>query len=302
MNAITTTASTSRLWLVRAASFALFFVALWKPGVAQGCITSKDVFAIAQTGIGSNGFGTTWRGQDVELDEDTWVTRIQFSTGSASVNVDEIRLMTATPRAKTLVATKIIIKTNTTAEAILTPPYFCRAKQRYTIWFHQSGSPRGTSGCDLTKVNASWGAYHTDVDPTVAPGANEPGYYWGYQYGTNVKLIGGDNFETSGSLTPGGNFRFDVEVCPNDFGALFLSLGTVDAQVPGFNGFLRVDPATVLGLGITFRASATGAWTLSAPIPNDPMLRGLTLYCQILHDATFATTATFTVMDSFTIR
>ena len=32
--------------------------------------TEADLYTIAQSGIGSNGFGTTWRGQDVELTED----------------------------------------------------------------------------------------------------------------------------------------------------------------------------------------------------------------------------------------
>ena len=82
--------------------------------------TETDLLTIAQTGIGSNGFGTTWRGQDVELDEDAWLTRIVFQTGSATANVDEIRLMTAGMQPMTLRATTTINNpTNREAEGVL---------------------------------------------------------------------------------------------------------------------------------------------------------------------------------------
>jgi hypothetical protein len=263
--------------------------------------TETAILTIAQSGIGSNGFGTSWRGQDIELAEDAWLTRIEFQTSGASANVDEIRLMTAVPGPVTLRAVTTIRQLGSAVEAVLGEPYLLRAGTRYTVWFHQGGRPGATSGCDLTRVDPSWGAYHTDVDPTQAPGVGEPAYYWGYQYGTNLRLIGFDNLEISGNLTIGGSASIQLEAQPNDVAFVLFALGVADLPFPPFAGALRLDPATILPASFAGNVGPTGTWVNTLGIPNDPTLRGLTIQVQALHDQTFANQGRFSPLEALRI-
>lgn len=280
--------------------FSLGAVLLLGTGVAAQPETT--LLDISQSGIGSNGFGTSWRGQDVVLGEDAWLTRIEFATGSATPNVDEIRLMTATPNAVTLRAETNLVKSNTAVEAVLSQPYLLRAGEGYTIWFHQSGSPRGTSGCDLTRVDPSWAAYHTNVDPTQAPGAGEPGYFWAYQYGTNVRLTGIDNLEITGNLVPGGTATFQLDAAPNDLFVVLFGLGTTDQPFPPFQGPLRLDPGFILPVTYSGSVGPSGTWTTSLPIPNQPGLSGALAWTQALYDATFMSGGTFSPLEQLRIQ
>lgn len=241
---------------------------------------------IAQSGIGSNGFSTTWRGQTIALAEDAWLTRIVFQTGSASVNVDEIRLMTDVPALVTLEAVTNITRTNSSVEAVLSQPYLLRGGERYTAWFHQTGSPNGTSGCDLTVANPTWRGYHTNVDPTQAPGPGEPGYFWAYQYGTNMSLIGHDNLELTNAPTIGGNAQIQLDAPPNINAALLFSLGAADFSLSGFVGPLRLDPSRIVSFAVVGTVAPNGTWLNTFQIPLDPTLRGLVVYAQGLYSFT----------------
>lgn len=259
------------------------------------------ILQIAQGGIGSNGFGTTWRGQDVELTEDAWLTRIVFQTGSATSQIDEIRLMTGVPAPVTLRTVTSFTTTSTEVEAVLTQPYLLREYTRYTVWFHQNGSPRGTYGCDLLLVDPTWGGYHTNVDPTLAPAPNEPGYYWHYQYGTNLRLMGFDNLEITGNLTVGGSAQFQLDAPPSDFAFLLFGFGTTDLAIPGFNGPLRLDPASIAPTSFAGIVPASGSWINSLNIPNNANLHGATLYTQALYDPTLTTGATMSPLERLLI-
>lgn len=264
--------------------------------------TETTLLQISHSAIGSNGFGTSWRGQDVELTEDAWLTRIVFQTGSATPNVDEIRLMTDANNLTTLRTVTSFQTTSTEVEAVLTDPYLLRGSVRYTVWFHQSGSPRGTYGCDLLRVDPSWGAYHTNVDPTQAPGPGEPSYYWGYQYGTNMRLIGYDNLEITGNLAVGGNAQIQLEAQPNDIAFLLLALGTTDQPFWIFTGPLRLMPSLIVPAHYAGNTGPTGLWTNNLNIPNDPSLHGATLYTQGLYDANFRLGGTFSPMEPLPIQ
>ena len=259
--------------------------------------TETDILTIAHTSIGSNGFGTTWRGQDVELADDTWLTRIVFQTGSATAQIDEIRLMTAVPAPVTLRSVTSFTTSGTEIEAVLPTPYLLRGGVRYTVWFHQNASPRGTYGCDLTRVDPTWGAYHTNVDPTQAPAAGEPGYYWHYQYGTNVRLVGYDNLTISGNLVVGGSATIVVEAPPAHLAMLMFALSTTDVTLPGILGPIRLDPATILPVSFFSVVGPNGLWQSQIPIPNDPNVRGVSLVVQGIHDQTFGSGGTVTPYD-----
>ncbi|MBK8979339.1 MAG: hypothetical protein IPM29_25865 [Planctomycetes bacterium] len=270
---------------------------------AVGAQTEGPLVTVAQTGIGSNGFGTFWRGQDVELAEDAWLTRIVFQTGSATAQVDEIRLMTATPQAVTLrTITTITTPSSTEAEAVLTDPFLLRVGTRYTIWFHQTGTPRGTYGCDLTRVDPTWRAYHTNVDPTVAPGGGEPSYYWGYQYGTNFRLLGWDNLEITGSSQLGGTAIFTLEAPPFDLAVLFFASAVGDQPLPPFRGPLRLALASIVPAAFAGAVDPNGQFVRTLTIPNDPRLVGIVVYAQALHDPSFVATGTFSPLDEMRIR
>lgn len=264
--------------------------------------TEGPLLQIAQTSIGSNGFGTSWRGQDAQLDHDAWLTQIVFQTGSATPQVDEIRLMTAVPGPITLRTVTTFTTTSTEVTAVLSQPYLLRANELYTVWFHQTGTPLGTYGCDLTLVDPSWGGYHTNVDPTMAPGAGEPNYYWHYQYGTNVQLIGYDNLDISGPMTLGSTVQIQLETQPLEFAVMMFSLGSGDMPLLNFTGPLRLDPALLLPAWFFGNVGPTGVWINQLPIPNNASLHGLGLYVQALYDPTFTTTATFSPMEPMQIQ
>lgn len=264
--------------------------------------TETPQLVINQSGIGSNGFGTSWRGQDVQLDDDTLVTQIVFQTGSATVNVDEIRLMTAVPSPVTLSTVTTFTTTATEVTAQLPVPYLLRGHTRYTVWFHQANSPLGTYGCNLWLVDPTWGGYHTNVDPTMAPGPGEPGYFWAYQYGTNMRLIGYQNLDVSGTLVPGGSAQIHLEAQPFSLLFTFFALGVADLPIPGFVGALRLDPTRIQGgyiLGVT---DQTGNWTTALGIPNNAALHGVDVRVQALYDTTFAMGGTFSPMVTLSIQ
>lgn len=265
--------------------------------------TETDLLQIAQSGIGSNGFGTVWRGQDVELTEDAWLTRIEFQTGSATPFVSEVRLMTSVPNATTLRTVTSFTTTSTEVEAVLSQPYLLRAGVRYTVWFHQNTtSPRGTYGCDLTRVDPTWAAYHTNVDPTQAPGPGEPSYFWAYQYGTNMRLIGYDNLEITGTLAPGGSASIQLDAQPMDLAALLMGIGTYDQSFPGFIGPLRLDPSLLIPATFIAPIPASGAWITTLQIPNDPNLSGAVLYFQGAYDLRMAGSVRFSPMEALRIQ
>lgn len=262
-----------------------------------------DLFTIAQSGIGSNGFGTVWRGQDIELAEDAWLTRIVFSTGSASANVAEMRLMTSGTRPTTLRATTTInTLSNIEVEGVLGEPYLLRGGVRYTIWFRQTGTPRGTAGCDFQRVDPTWGGYHTNVDPTLAPAAGESSIWWGYRYGTNCRLIGYDNMEVGGSDRLGGVATFTLTAGPIQPCVVLFSGGTTDQPVPGLTGPLRLSLASIVTPGFLGVTDASGVFANALTIPNDPNLVGLALYTQGAYDPSFTRTATLTPLDVLRIR
>jgi hypothetical protein len=264
--------------------------------------TEGSLLQINQTGIGSNGFGTTWRGQDVELAEDAWLTRIVFETGSATPNIDEIRLMTAVPGPLTLRTVTSFTTTPVQVTAVLPEPFLLDGGRRYTVWFHQNGSPLGTYGCNLRLVDPTWGGYHTNVDPTVAPGPGEPGYYWFYQYGTNMQLIGYDNFEITGSLVPGGVAQLLLQAPP--LAVSFTLFGLLPGNLPvlNFRGELRLDPQTVSTNTLTGIVDPSGNWGALLTIPNNNNLRGLSVFLQAVYDPTFTVTATFSPMEELRIQ
>ena len=266
--------------------------------------TEADLYTIAQSGIGSNGFGTTWRGQDVELTEDAWLTKIVFQAGSAASNIDEIRLMTSGAMPVTLRATTTINSIgNNEVEGVLAEPYLLRVGTRYTIWFHQTGSPRGTYGCDLHRIDRTWGGYHTNNDPTQGRNLNDPSVYWGYQYGTNCRLVGYDNLEITGSTVLGGTVTFTLETAtPQDLCLLQFAGRTIDVSVPGLIGPLRLDLATLAPPGFVGTSDLSALFIRTLTIPNDRALVGVVVYSQAAYDATFTTTATFSPMDSLRIQ
>jgi hypothetical protein len=269
------------------------------PAYAQ---PEAPLLRIAQPNIGSNGFDTHWRGQDLQLAEDAWLVRVVLQTGSASPLIDEVRLVTAVPSPTTLRTITTFTVTAAAVEGRLPQPYLLRGGVRYTIWFHQNGTPRGTSGCDLTLVDPTWGAYHTNVDPTMAPAPNEPGYYWGYQYGTNLTLYGWDNLEVTGNLTVGGSAQLRLDVPPFDLAGLLFSGAPADQQVLGFQGPLRIDLTLLVLSTFLGNVGASGTWTNNLPIPNDPSLSGVSIYIQGFHDATFAASLTFSAMERLRIQ
>lgn len=283
-------------------SSALLIAALTLLAPATSAQTETAVLTIAQTGIGSNGFGTSWRGQDVQLTEDTWLTQIVFQTGSASANIDEVRLMTATPAPTTLRAVTSVTNAGTEVAAVLGQPYLLRGGVRYTVWFHQNNSPNGTYGCDLWRVDATWFSYHTNVDPTIAPGPGEPSYFWAYQYGTNLRLIGYDNLEITGNLVVGGSAQFDLEAHPNDIAFILFALRTTDQPFLNFAGPLRLDPNFLLDASFSGNVGATGLWTNTLQIPANPNLQGAILHTQGFYDANFANGATFSPLETLQIR
>ncbi len=266
--------------------------------------TETDLYTIAQSGIGSNGFGTSWRGQDVELTEDAWLTKIVFQAGSAAANIDEIRLMTSGAMPVTLRATTTINSIgNNEVEGVLAEPYLLRVGTRYTIWFHQTGSPRGTYGCDLTRIDPSWGAYHTNNDPTQGRNLNDPSVYWGYQYGTNCRLVGYDNLEITGTPVLGSTVTFTLETStPQDLCLLQFGAALTDVQIPGLVGPLRLDPATIVPPGFVGTSDMSAMFVRTLTIPNDRALVGVVVYSQGAYDPTFTTTATFSPMDELRIR
>jgi hypothetical protein len=263
--------------------------------------TIAPILQIAQTGIGSNGFGTTWRGQDVQLEEDAWLFSIVFQAGSAASRIDEVRLMTAVPNPVTIHSSTVILVNGADAEAILPAPYMLRGGTRYTVWFHQTGSPNGTYGCDLHLVDPSWGGYHTNVDPTVAPGPGEPSYFWAYQYGTNVRLMGYDNLEITGNVVPGGAAVITLEAPAFDFAFVAFGLQLADQQRPNYIGPLRLDPAWIPPAYYFGVVDAAGLFVNTLPIPNLAWLHGTTLFVQGAYDPSFAWGATLSPMEVLTI-
>ncbi|GAB4148859.1 MAG: hypothetical protein Fur0037_17170 [Planctomycetota bacterium] len=264
--------------------------------------TEGPILVISQAAIGSNGFGTSWRGQDVELASDAWLTRIAFQTGSATPQVDEIRLMTGVPSPVTIAAVTSLSYLGTEVEAVLAAPYLLRGGTRYSIWFHQNGTPRGTYGCNLRIVDPTWSAYHTNVDPTRAPGPGEPSYYWAYQYGTNVRLTGYDNLNVGGNAVPGGMAQFRLETAPFDSAILFFAQREADLSLPLLRGPLRLDPARILPAPLIGTSGPSGFWTPSMPIPNSPSLQGVRLRVQAAYDATFAVSAAASPLDLLVIQ
>ena len=286
----------------RALTTTLFTLTYFALATSVHAQTETPVLQIAQSGIGSNGFGTSWRGQVVELAEDAWLTRIAFSTGSASSQVDEIRLMTSVPVPTTLRSETTLTVTNTEVEAVLTQPYLLRGGTRYTVWFHQTGTPRGTSGCNLHVIDPSWGGYHTNVDPTVAPGAGEPGYFWNYQYGTNLRLMGWDNLEITGTLVIGGQAQWQLDAPALDIAFLLFGFGTTDLAIPGFTGPLRLDPSLIAPAYFVGTVAANGVWLNSLSIPNDPSLHGAVIHTQAFHDDLLGNGATFSPLETLVIQ
>lgn len=269
--------------------------------VASPAQTVVPILQIAQTGIGSNGFGTTWRGQDVQLEEDAWLISIVFQAGSAASQIDEVRLMTAVPNPVTIHTSTTILVNGNDAEAILPEAYMLRGGTRYTVWFHQTGSPRGTYGCDLRLVDQSWGGYHTNVDPTMAPGPGEPSYYWFYQYGTNVRLMGYDNLEITGNVVPGGAAVITLEAPAFQFAIVAFSLEPADLQMPNYIGPMRLDPAWIPSAYYFGVVDAAGMFVNTLAIPSGAWLHGTTLYVQAGYDPSFAMTATLSPMEPLRI-
>lgn len=81
------------------------------------------------------------------------------------------------------------------------------------------------------------------------------------------------------SIVPAGN---DVTVSlnsihPHAMGALFVSLPGTPFTISGCNVYL--DPASIVA-SLMFMTDAAGNWTLTAPVPNDPTLSGVTLNIQ----------------------
>lgn len=264
--------------------------------------TETTLYQINQSGIGSNGFGTSWRGQDIELTTDAWVTRIVFQTGSATPNVDEIRLMTATPNLVTLRSSTMLSTTASEVTATLPQPYLLRANTRYTVWFHQANSPLGTSGCNMAVIDPTWFGYHTNVDPTMAPGPGEPGYFWAYQYGTNMRLLGFDNFDLGGSSTIGGTAQFQLVAPPLNIAFVLFALGGAVIPVPGLQGALHLDPVLALPGQLIGIVDPTGNLILTTGIPNNPGLIGMRVHVQALYDASFTTTGTFSPSDVLVVQ
>jgi hypothetical protein len=192
--------------------------------------------------------------------------------------------------------------TGTAVTAVLPQPYLLNGGVRYTVWFHQNGTPLGTDGCNLWLVDPSWGAYHTNVDPTAAPGSGEPGYFWAYQYGTNMQLIGYDNFEITGTLIPGGLAQVQLQAPP--LAVCFTLFGLLPANVPvlNFQGVLRLDPSTVSTNTLTGIVDPNGSWGAPLGIPANPSLSGVTVLLQAVYDPTFTVTATFSPMDELRIQ
>jgi hypothetical protein len=211
--------------------------------------------------------------------------------------------MTGTPSPQNLrVETNVVAISGTEVEATLSEPYLLRGGQRYTVWFHQTGSPRGTYGCDLDRVDITWRSYHTNVDPTQAPAAGESRTWWGYRYGTNLTLLGYDNYNLTGNPRLGGFIDCTLEAGPNDLCAVFFALGAIDAPFPTFRGPLRLDVSQFIPLGIPGVADGRGSYVVNLPVPNQPVLRGASLYSQALYDPQFTRTATFSPLDVVTIQ
>ncbi len=61
---------------------------------------------------------------------------------------------------------------------------------------------------------------------------------------------------------------------------LAFGLAAAPIPVPGFDGLLRLDPATMLGLGST-QFGSTGSATFDLQLPNDPGAVGLPLHFQV---------------------
>ncbi len=154
----------------------------------------------------------------------------------------------------------------------------------------------------MTIVDPSWGGYHTNADPTQAPAAGEPRVYWGYKYGTNMRLLGHDNLEVTGSLIPGGTAQIQIEAKPGDFAVILFALRTGDQAFAPFTGPLRLSPASILPPTISGNTGATGVQTTVLPIPANPSLRGATMYLQGQHDPNFSLGATFTPLEVLMIK
>jgi hypothetical protein len=152
------------------------------------------LLTIEQTGIGSNGFGRVWRGQDISFSVPVVVTGVEFMDQSfAGDRIDEIRLMTSVTALSTLAASTTINSYDEGAfnrwhQAAFTTPVPLTASVEYTAWFHLTSTTAATAGCDLSIVDPSWGGHHTDGDPDgMSAGA---AVEWNYQYGTNIRVYG----------------------------------------------------------------------------------------------------------------
>lgn len=265
----------------------------------QAAVPERTVFEIRQSGLVSNGFGTSWRGQDLVFREDTIITRVAIQGGLATAQIDEIRIQFGNA---IVAATTQIEDLGADAEGILAVPFHAIAGRSYALWFHQRGVPQPTFGCDLRVVDPTWRSYHTDVDPTQAPGAGEPSYYWGHPYGTNVTVTGYDNLESTGALQPGGFLFLTLEAEAFDRFAVFLSSATAEFTLPPFQGVTRLSPLGLTPFVLTGQLGLGTSTSFFLPIPNDPALSGGILHFQALHDPTFAAGGRFSTLETVRIQ
>jgi len=150
------------------------------------------LLVIEQSGIGSNGFGRVWRGQDISFAMPVVITGIEFQDQSGVDRMDEIRLMTSVSALSTLASSTAIFSYDEGAfrrwhQVSFATPVPLTPSVEYTAWFHMS-STGATPGCDLTIESAGWGGQHTDLDPDGESSASAGN--WNYQYGTNIRVYG----------------------------------------------------------------------------------------------------------------
>lgn len=149
---------------------------------------------IEHSGIGANGFGRVWRGQDIAFPMAVVVTGVEFQDQTfVGDRMDEIRLMTSVGALSTLASSTTITAYDADAisrwhQVTFAAPVPLLASVEYTAWFHLTSTAVPTRGCNLFTVTAGWGGHHTDLDPNGESSASAGN--WDYQYGTNLRVYG----------------------------------------------------------------------------------------------------------------
>ncbi|RKY19758.1 MAG: hypothetical protein DRQ55_09955, partial [Planctomycetota bacterium] len=118
---------------------------------------------------------------------------------------------------------------------------------------------------------------------------------WELPHGSPTVVLGGGSagtggivplFYPSGSLPTLGNPLFSLTGDKLVGGAtVFLVLGITEVSAPAFGGVFHVgtivEPIVAFGVGGTPGVAGAGSFTISTPIPNDPILSGLPVIAQL---------------------